>query len=144
MPKAAHFSPELFKFLRELKRHNSREWFMANKPRYEEVVRQPCLAFIRDLEAPLKKISPHYVASAKPVGGSLFRIHRDTRFSGDKTPYKTHVGMTFFHETAKQQARGGDGNSGAIVPSAIAAAFSALNLSTKALKAPTSSSLLML
>lgn len=105
MPKAAHFSPELFKFLRELKRHNSREWFMANKPRYEEVVRQPCLAFIRDLEAPLKKISPHYVASAKPVGGSLFRIHRDTRFSGDKTPYKTHVGMTFFHETAKQQAR---------------------------------------
>lgn len=109
-----HFSPELFKFLRSLKRNNSREWFSTNKPRYEADVRQPCLRFIAELDAPLKKISAHYVASAKPVGGSLFRIHRDTRFSGDKTPYKTHVGMTFFHEATKQNARGGDGNSGAM------------------------------
>lgn len=110
----AAFSLELFKFLRALQRNNSREWFAANKPRYESAVCQPCLQFIRELEAPLKTISPHFVASAKPVGGSLFRIHRDTRFSNDKTPYKTHVGMTFFHEATRQQARGGDGNGGAM------------------------------
>lgn len=110
----AHFTPVLFKFLRDLKRNNNREWFASHKERYEAEVRQPSLRFIGDLAEPLKKISPHYVASAKPVGGSLFRIYRDTRFSGDKTPYKTHVGMTFFHEATKRLARGGDGNSGAM------------------------------
>jgi uncharacterized protein (TIGR02453 family) len=103
---AAPFTPALFKFLRDLQRNNNREWFTANKARYEAELKEPCLRFIAGLDAPLKKaVSPHFVASPKAVGGSLFRIYRDTRFSGDKTPYKTHVGMTFFHEATKSVAR---------------------------------------
>ncbi len=60
-------------------------------------MREPALEFIMDFEAPLKKISPHFVADARTVGGSLFRIQRDTRFAKDKTPYKTHTGMHFRH-----------------------------------------------
>lgn len=105
-----YFSPATFKFLRDLARNNTRDWFLANKPRYEEQVRGPCLRLIADLAEPLKTISPQIVASAKPVGGSLFRIHRDTRFSADKTPYKTHAGMTFHHAATKATARGDAGN----------------------------------
>lgn len=105
-----YFSPATFKFLRELAKNNSRDWFMANKARYEAQVRGPCLRLIADLAEPLKRISPQIVASAKPVGGSLFRIHRDTRFSSDKTPYKTHAGMTFHHAATKATARGEAGN----------------------------------
>ena len=101
----AHFTPATFKFLRDLKRNNNREWFLKHKPRYEAEVRQPCLHFIAELDAPLKKISAEYVASPKPVGGSLFRIHRDTRFSKDKTPYKTHAGMSFYHQATRATAR---------------------------------------
>ncbi|MGH8455528.1 MAG: DUF2461 domain-containing protein [Stenotrophobium sp.] len=105
------FTPALFKFLRDLERNNNREWFTANKARYEAELKEPALRFIAELDAPLKKtVSPHFVASPKAVGGSLFRIYRDTRFSGDKTPYKTHVGMTFFHEATKAVARGADGS----------------------------------
>ena len=49
----------------------------------------------------LKKISPHYIANPKPHGGSMFRIYRDTRFSKDKTPYKTHAGVQFRHEAGR-------------------------------------------
>lgn len=105
-----YFSDETFKFLRALEKNNSREWFQANKPRYEQHVRGPCLRLIGDLAAPLQEISPQLLASAKPVGGSLFRIHRDTRFSGDKRPYKTHAGMYFAHAAAKAAARGDTGN----------------------------------
>lgn len=101
----AHFTPATFKFLRDLRRNNNREWFLKNKARYEDAVRQPCLRFIAELDAPLKKISAEYVASPKPVGGSLFRIHRDTRFSKDKTPYKTHAGMSFYHQATRATAR---------------------------------------
>ena len=107
----AAFTPTLFKFLRDLERNNNREWFTTNKARYEAELKAPALDFIAKLDAPLKKaVSPHFVASPKAVGGSLFRIYRDTRFSGDKTPYKTHVGMTFFHEATKAVARGSDGS----------------------------------
>lgn len=114
MPMTAtpYFTPASFKFLRDLQRNNSREWFEKNKPRYEADVRQPCLRFIADLAAPLQKISPHYVANPKPVGGSLFRVHRDTRFSKDKSPYKTHAGMSFYHEATRATPRGSDGNAG--------------------------------
>lgn len=105
-----YFSPETFKFLRDLAKNNTRDWFLANKPRYEEQVRGPCLRLISDLAEPLKTISPQIVASARPVGGSLFRIHRDTRFSADKTPYKTHAGMTFHHAATRATARGDAGN----------------------------------
>src|SRR5258708_3690475 len=106
-----HFTPAAFKFLRELKRNNNREWFERNKPRYESALKLPCLRLITDLGEPLKKISAQYVANPKAVGGSLFRIYRDTRFSGDKTPYKTHAGMSFYHQATRSAARGGTGNS---------------------------------
>ncbi len=106
----AYFTPELFKFLKALKRNNSREWFHANKDRYEEQVRGPALRLIADMEGPLRSLSEQIVANPKPVGGSLFRIHRDTRFASDKTPYKTHVGITFYHAATKAMQRGDAGN----------------------------------
>jgi uncharacterized protein (TIGR02453 family) len=109
---ASYFSPETFKFLKQLARNNSREWFMANKARYEADVRGPCLRLIADLAEPLKRISPQIVANPKPMGGSLFRIHRDTRFSSDKSPYKTHAGMTFYHAATRASARGDAANAG--------------------------------
>lgn len=94
---AAHFTPETFKFLRELKRDNSREWFTANKGRYEAHVKAPMLRFIGDFEPFLHTVSDYFVADPRPVGGSMFRIFRDTRFSSDKSPYKTHLAAHFRH-----------------------------------------------
>jgi uncharacterized protein (TIGR02453 family) len=95
------FDPELFDFLRELKDHNDRDWFNANKARYEAHVLEPALAFIEDFGYRLQSISPHFRADTRKTGGSLFRIYRDTRFSKDKTPYKTNTGMHFRHKAAK-------------------------------------------
>src|SRR6185436_16377903 len=95
-------TPEVFRFLTELRAHNDREWFNANKERYETKVREPILRFISDVGPRLAKISPTIVADPRPTGGSLFRIYRDTRFSKDKSPYKTHLGAHFFHESAKR------------------------------------------
>jgi uncharacterized protein (TIGR02453 family) len=99
--KQASFSPELFSFLAELRANNNRDWFAANKDRYEENLLEPALAFIAAFAPRLEKISPHFRAEARPSGGSLFRIYRDTRFSKDKSPYKTNVGIHFRHEQAK-------------------------------------------
>ena len=95
MAAAASFSPELFRFLRDLSKNNSRGWFQSNRQRYEAILREPCLQFISDLGPLLRGISRHLVADPRPSGGSLFRIYRDTRFSRDKSPYKTHAGMYF-------------------------------------------------
>ncbi len=97
----SHITPELFDFFRELKLNNSREWFQSNKERYEQRVRLPLQRFIMDLEQPLRRISCHFRADPRPVGGSLFRIYRDVRFSPDKSPYKTYAGIQFRHERAK-------------------------------------------
>ena len=94
-------SPALFDFLRELRANNERQWFETNKVRYQADVRDPMLAFIRAFAGPLAAISPHFRADPRPNGGSLFRIYRDTRFSKDKTPYKTNVGAHFRHEAGK-------------------------------------------
>ena len=96
----AHFSAETFAFLADLKANNDREWFQSNRERYEEFVRIPALQFIADFAPRLEQISPHFVSDPRPVGGSLFRIHRDVRFSKDKSPYKTNIAMRFFHERA--------------------------------------------
>lgn len=101
MPDTAFFCPELFDFLRQLKRHNNREWFAKNKARYENVVRDPALFFISSFEPHLRKLDPNFVADARPTRGSLFRIYRDTRFSPDKRPYKTHIGIRFSHAGGK-------------------------------------------
>jgi uncharacterized protein (TIGR02453 family) len=95
------FDRELFQFLRDLKKNNEREWFQAHKQRYESQVRDPVLRFIADFAPLLRKISPHYLADPRPVGGSLTRIYRDTRFSADKSPYKTMAGVLFRHEAGK-------------------------------------------
>jgi uncharacterized protein (TIGR02453 family) len=95
------FSREMFRFLKELKRNNRREWFEKNKDRYEVFVKLPLLGFISTLAAPLREISPAFVADPRPTGGSMFRIYRDTRFSKDKTPYKTHAAAQFRHRVGK-------------------------------------------
>lgn len=96
-----YFSSETFAFLRELAANNDREWFQANKPRYEAHVKDPAIRFIKEFGEHLKGISWHFVADPRPVGGSLFRIYRDTRFSRDKSPYKTHTGIQFRHVRGK-------------------------------------------
>jgi uncharacterized protein (TIGR02453 family) len=96
-----YFTPELFGFLRELGDNNNREWFKANQAAYEKRIREPALDFITDFADPLSGISDHFVADSRTVGGSLFRIQRDTRFAKDKTPYKLNTGMHFRHERAK-------------------------------------------
>ena len=92
---------ELFDFLAELQVNNDREWFQANKARYEEQVKAPLLAFIGGFDERLARLSAHFVADPRPVGGSLFRIYRDVRFSKDKSPYKTAAGIHFRHERGK-------------------------------------------
>jgi len=95
------FPEDFFDFLSELKANNNRDWFANNKPRYEASVAEPCLDFIAALGPHLAKISPHFLAVPKKIGGSMFRIYRDTRFSKDKTPYKTNAGLQFRHTLGK-------------------------------------------
>ena len=101
----AYFSPELIHFLQQIKRNNRRPWFLKNRSRYEEFVQQPCLRFIVDFGFRIKQISPWIVVSNKGHGGSLQRIYRDIRFSPDKRPYKTWVGMTFPHASRTEEVR---------------------------------------
>lgn len=98
----SHFTPALFSFLRDLAANNDREWFQANKERYEDHVKAPILTFITDLSAGLKKIAPSFIADPRPVGGSMFRLHRDVRFAKDKSPYKTHIGAQFRHVASEK------------------------------------------
>ena len=99
-----YFTDKTFKFQRALAKNNTREWFTAHKADYEEHLKQPFLRLISDLQAPLATISTHFRADPKPMGGSLFRIYRDTRFANDKTPYKTWSGARFYHERIKVAA----------------------------------------
>jgi len=96
-----YLTPALFQFFNELRENNSKEWFEANKARYTREVRDPLLDFIRDFQPQLERVSPRFVANPRAAGGSLFRIHRDVRFSKDKSPYKTHAGIQFRHEAGK-------------------------------------------
>jgi uncharacterized protein (TIGR02453 family) len=93
----AYFTPELFRFLSRLKRNNNREWFLKHKDEFVACAQQPAIQFITDFAGPLYKISPYLVADPRTTRGSLFRIYRDTRFSSDKRPYKTHLAMRFSH-----------------------------------------------
>jgi uncharacterized protein (TIGR02453 family) len=97
-PKFNGFPKDAFQFLGELALNNEREWFEANKERYEKSIREPALAFIRLMKPKLEKVSSHFMAIDKKAGGSLMRINRDIRFSKDKSPYKTNIGIHFRHE----------------------------------------------
>jgi len=92
MSSQPYFTAELFDFLVRLKRNNRREWFLKNKARYETVIKEPSIRFVCDAAGPLQEISDYLRSDPK---SSLFRIYRDIRFSNDKRPYKTHVGMQF-------------------------------------------------
>jgi len=95
------FGPGLLKFLGDLEKSNTKAWFEANRQRYEDQVREPALAFVRAIAPGVRKVSAHLVASDKKVGGSLMRVHRDVRFSQDKQPFKTNVGIAFRHAKGK-------------------------------------------
>jgi uncharacterized protein (TIGR02453 family) len=97
----AMFDKATFAFLDELAANNERAWFEANKPRYEALVREPALEFIAAMGPQLAKFAPHFRAEPRKAGGSLMRVFRDTRFSRDKTPYKTNIGIQFRHELGK-------------------------------------------
>ncbi|PJK12799.1 TIGR02453 family protein [Lysobacteraceae bacterium NML120232] len=97
-----YFSPKSLKFLTQLAANNNRAWFQAHKDDYQRLVRAPFQQLLSDLAAPLLSISPHFRSDPKAVGGSLFRIQRDTRFSGDKSPYKPWQGAQLFHERRRQ------------------------------------------
>jgi uncharacterized protein (TIGR02453 family) len=86
------FTKATLKFLDELAANNNRTWFEANKPRYESLVREPALEFIAAMGPLLEKFAPHFRTDPRKMGGSLMRVFRDTRFSRDKTPYKTNFG----------------------------------------------------
>lgn len=95
------FPADAITFLQQLSHHNQRDWFQENKDRYESLVRTPALEFIDAMSPELNKISNQFNAIAKKSGGSLMRVYRDTRFSTDKTPYKTNIGIQFRHVLGK-------------------------------------------
>ncbi|OUT61542.1 MAG: TIGR02453 family protein [Rhodopirellula sp. TMED11] len=98
--KTPYFSEDLFQFLAELEDNNNRPWFNENKPRYREQIIDPAVAWLETLQKPLAKAAPLIVVNAKGYGGSIMRVYRDTRFGGNKNPYKTNVGISLRHESA--------------------------------------------
>ena len=97
----APFSPESLQFLNKLAQNNSRDWFKDHQDEYENNVRSPALRFIEQMQPGILAISSKLTAVPKKVGGSLMRPQRDSRFSKDKTPYKTNVGIQFRHFQGK-------------------------------------------
>ena len=95
------FNHQTLSFLQQLSNNNNRPWFNERKSLYEQSVREPSLAFIEAMEPSIKSLSPNFTAVAKKTGGSLMRIYRDARFSNDKTPYKTNIGIQFRHTAGK-------------------------------------------
>ena len=95
------FTRKTISFLKELNQNNNKIWFDKNRQRYEDEVRTPALDYIESMDQHIAKISPHFVVSPKKVGGSLMRVHKDIRFSKDKTPYKTNIGIQFRHARGK-------------------------------------------
>ena len=86
------FPPEALKFFRDLKRNNRREWFQPRKETFDLHVRAPMIELVTALNSELAKFAPEYVTDPNRA---IFRIYRDTRFSADKTPYKTHIAARF-------------------------------------------------
>nr|WP_283106355.1 DUF2461 domain-containing protein [Shewanella submarina] len=95
------FSADTFTFLAQLENNNSRDWFKQHQDEYEARVRTPALQFIEQMAPGIQALSPRLTAVAKKVGGSMMRPQRDTRFSKDKRPYKTNVGIQFRHFQGK-------------------------------------------
>jgi uncharacterized protein (TIGR02453 family) len=101
MTEFSGFPADLFRFLKDLRSNNNRAWFNDHKDRYTASVVEPMGQFILAMQPRLAAISEHYTANPRPHGGSMFRIYRDTRFSRDKAPYKTHAACHFRHRSGK-------------------------------------------
>ncbi|MGI9039911.1 MAG: TIGR02453 family protein [Gemmatimonadales bacterium] len=97
------FRPEAIGFLRRLARHNDREWFERHRAVYQLEVRDPMRALVEEMDVRLARIAPELVGDPRR---SIFRIHRDTRFSADKSPYKTNAACQFYHHDAGRDAEG--------------------------------------
>jgi uncharacterized protein (TIGR02453 family) len=98
MTSFAGFSKETTTFFKELAQNNQRSWFDANRERYQQHVIEPAQAFILAMGNRLARLAPTIIADPRSNGsGSIFRIHRDVRFSKDKTPFKTNLGIFFWH-----------------------------------------------
>jgi uncharacterized protein (TIGR02453 family) len=95
------FTHATFDFLRDLRENNNKPWFEANRDRWEAHGRAPLAAFIEAMGPRLERVSPHYPVNVSARGGAAFRIHRDVRFSKDKSPYKTHLAAQFRHEAIR-------------------------------------------
>jgi uncharacterized protein (TIGR02453 family) len=102
------FRPAAFTFFRGLKRNNRKDWFEDHREQYENEIRGPMKDLIEEVDVRLARIAPEFVGDPKR---SMFRIHRDIRFSKDKSPYKTAAGVWFYHADAGrkvgQDAEGG-------------------------------------
>ncbi|MBU0514287.1 MAG: DUF2461 domain-containing protein [Proteobacteria bacterium] len=100
------FTKQTVKFWQELKKNNNKTWFDQNRDLYDEHVVAPAREFVAAMGAKLKKIAPDILAIPK-VNKSLFRINRDTRFSHDKSPYKTHMGLWLWEGAGKRMESSG-------------------------------------
>jgi uncharacterized protein (TIGR02453 family) len=100
----AGFPPEALDFFRGLERNNKREWFQKRKDRFETQVKAPMVALVEELNRQLSRLAPDYVVEPQKA---IYRIYRDTRFSADKTPYKTHIAAVFKHRSLDKHAGGG-------------------------------------
>jgi uncharacterized protein (TIGR02453 family) len=96
----AYFRPELLRFLAGLRAHNSKPWFEAHRTDYERFYRDAFVEFVTDFGERLPAISPYLVADPRPTGGSVMRIYRDTRFTPDKSPYRSYTVVHFGHRDA--------------------------------------------
>ena len=99
-----YLRPEGLKFLRNLARHNDREWFQPRKALFDAELREPMLAIVRKITDAMLDFAPSHV---RPAEKSLFRIYRDTRFSNDKRPYKTHVAAWWSHQGLQKTSGAG-------------------------------------
>jgi uncharacterized protein (TIGR02453 family) len=97
MSRFSGFSPDALSFLRSLKRNNRREWFQPRKEKYEALIKAPMLEFVAALNEEMARFAPAYVT---PPAKAVYRIYRDTRFSPNKTPYKTHIAAIFPRSSA--------------------------------------------
>src|SRR5262245_46513142 len=101
------FSTDALRFLRRLRRNNRKDWFERNRAVYETAVRDPMRALVEEMDVRLARIAPELTGDPRR---SVFRIHRDVRFSRDKSPYKTNAACQFFHMDAGRGAgRDADG-----------------------------------
>lgn len=92
------------KFLRSLERNNKREWFQPRKEIFDAQVKAPMVALVEEVNRALSQFAPEYITDPAQA---IYRIYRDTRFSSDKTPYKTHIAASFRKRGLDKHAAGG-------------------------------------